>query len=159
MKKGKNAVMKKNKKRRFSSSEAGLAFKHGFYLETVWILSVIFERKTKNYLSLIDSKYDVRSFTFEQCLRRMKFLQGSGRIPAIGKYIEIALMEGMHKWKNTRNKMFKDMVLVHVSQTRMERVALEGIELYKNWNKGLKSSKKEIKNQTLAEEGKSHEGS
>ena len=157
MKKENKAKKKENPKKRFSASEAGLAFKHGFYLETVWILSMILEKKTKNYLSQIDATYDIQGFSFEQCISRIRYLHKAGRIPAIGKHIDIVLIDGMRKWKSTRNKMLKDMILVHVSQTRMERVALDGIALYKKWNKALKNIKNEIRDQTKKEELKNNE--
>jgi hypothetical protein len=51
----------------------------------------------------------------------------------------------MRNWKNARNTMLKDMIDIHVSNQRMERLASEGIALYKKWNKSLKSVKREMK--------------
>jgi len=90
-------------------------------------------------------------------LKRIKFLQGTGRIPAIGKFIDLTLMDGMHKWKTSRNKLFKDIPLIHVSESRMERAAIEGIGLYKKWNKALKHIKNEMNKQGYAEERKTSE--
>ena len=74
MKTGKNQT-KKGKIKGFPSVvEAGLAFKHGFYLETGWILSLQFEKKAKKLLRQIENEPRPAGYSFEQCIRRMKYL-------------------------------------------------------------------------------------
>ena len=144
MKKGKKTKTHK-KENKFSVTIAGLAFKNGFYLETVWILSLIFEKKAKSVLKLIDSASDVNGYSFEQSIKRVKYHHQAGHTPGLEMYLDPGVIDEMRNWKNNRNTMLKDMVSVHVSQQRMERLALEGITLYKKWNKSLKNAKKEMK--------------
>ncbi|MEI7500133.1 MAG: hypothetical protein WCK84_06740 [Bacteroidota bacterium] len=148
MKKGKKVVGKNKRENSFSTGKAGLAVKHGFYLETAWILSSIFEKKTKSFLRRIESASNLKAYSFEQTIKRLKYHHQGGRVPLLEKYLDLALIEEMRNWKNSRNTMLKDMVNVHVSRNRMERLALEGIVLYKKWNKSLKQVKAEMKNET-----------
>ncbi|MEI6684460.1 MAG: hypothetical protein WCO44_17690 [Bacteroidota bacterium] len=137
-----------------SASDAGLAFKHGFYLETVWILSQLFERKVKRVLKRIDNEQVTEGYSFEQCLKRIKYLHQSGRVPQLETFLDAGLIDGMRNWKNNRNAMLKDMITIHVTSGRMERLASEGISLYKTWSKSLKTVKKALDNpgdQTIAQ--------
>ena len=125
MKAGKKKPGKENKEENLSEHGAGLAFKHGFYLETAWILSALFEKKAKNVLKLIENDPKTGNYSFEQSIKRI---------------------DRMRLWKNNRNSMLTDMITIHVSQQRMERLAMEGISIYKKWSKSLKNVKNEIKN-------------
>jgi hypothetical protein len=146
MKKEKRTTKKSKKGRSFSASEAGLAFKHGFYLETAWILSLIFEKKAKSLLKKIEHVHPLQGYSFEQTIKRIKYHHQAGRVPQLEKHLDLGLIEEMRNWKNTRNTMLKDMVYVHVSHKRMERLASNGIALYKNWNRSLKRVKTVMKN-------------
>lgn len=125
--------------------KAGLAIKHEFYLDTTWILSLVFEKKAKNFLKQIEGVSNLKGYTFEQSIKRIKYHHQGGSVPQLEKHLDLGLIEEMRNWKNTRNTMLKDMVNVHVSQNRMQRLAEEGITLYKKWNRSLKNVKSEIK--------------
>jgi hypothetical protein len=146
MKKEKRSAKKKKKGKSFSVSQTGLAFKNEFYLETIWILSLMFEQKAKSVLKKTEQAQTVQAYSFEQCIKRIKYHHLSGRIPQIERHLNLDLIEEMRTWKNNRNIMLKDMVNVHVSQKRMERLASEGITLYKKWTSSLKQVKKMLKN-------------
>jgi hypothetical protein len=146
MKSGKHKPKKGKKEGVFSVSDAGLASKHGFYLETAWILSNLFERKAKILLKIIEADPKTKGYSFEQSINRIKHHHQSGRVPRLTEFLAPALIDEMRSWKNSRNAMLKDMTTIHVSQQRMERLASEGISLYKKWNKSLKIVKNGLKN-------------
>ena len=149
MKRKKHVAKRGREEGNYSASAAGLAFKHGFYLETAWILSVIFEKKSKSLLKKLEPRHLLPGYSFEQSIKRIKYHHLSGRVPQLGLHLELNLIEEMRSWKNSRNTMLKDMVSVHVSKNRMERLASEGIALYKRWNKSLKLIKTEMKKSTI----------
>ena len=146
MKAGKKKPGKDNKEENLSEHGAGLAFKHGFYLETAWILSALFEKKAKNVLKLIEDDPKTGNYSFEQSIKRIKYHHQTGRVPQLGEFLDPGLIDRMRLWKNNRNSMLTDMITIHVSQQRMERLAMEGISLYKKWSKSLKNVKNEMKN-------------
>jgi hypothetical protein len=146
MKRKKNGARKKGKDGCCSVSRAGLAYKQGFYLETAWILSQMFEKKTKSILKKFETTQTMQGYSFEQSIKRIKYHHLAGKVPQLITYLDLGLIEEMRNWKNTRNTMLKDMVSVHVSKNRMERLASEGITLYKRWNKSVKQVKAELKN-------------
>lgn len=145
MKRKKHVAKKDPKESTYSAGKAGLAFKHGFYLETAWILSAIFEKKSKSLLKKLEPRQLLQGYSFEQSIKRIKYHHLSGRVPQLELHLDLNLIEAMRSWKNSRNTMLKDMVTVHVSINRMERLASEGILLYKRWNKSLKLIKTELK--------------
>lgn len=146
MKRKKQVAKKSREESVYSPSQAGLAFKHGFYLETAWILSVIFEKKTKSLLKKLEQAQPLQGYSFEQSIKRIKYHYLAGKVPQLEMHLDLGLIDEMRSWKNNRNTLLKDMVSVHVSRTRMERLASEGIVLYKRWNKSLKRVKTEMKN-------------
>jgi hypothetical protein len=145
MKKGTKKTSAAKKAKGYTAGIAGLAFKHGFYLETSWILSLIFEKKAKNLLKQIEGVAHVKGYSFEQSIKRIKYHHQGGRMNELEMHLDLGLIDSMRNWKNTRNTMLKDMIDIHVSNQRMERLASEGIALYKKWNKSLKSVKREMK--------------
>lgn len=151
MKRKKHVAKKELKECNYSAAKAGLAFKHGFYLETAWILSAIFEKKSKSLLKRLETRQVLQSYSFEQSIKRIKYHHLSGRVPQLKLYLDLNLIEEMRNWKNSRNTMLKDMVSVHVSIKRMERLASEGIVLYKRWNKSLKLIKTDLKKTKIHE--------
>lgn len=138
MKRKKKGAKKDPDQKIYSASKAGLAYKHGFYLETSWILSRMMEKKTKSLLIKLETRQPLQSYSFEQCIKRIKYHHLTAKVPQLGMNLELGLIDEMRNWKNNRNTMLKDMVIVHVSEQRMERLASEGIALYKRWNKSIK---------------------
>jgi hypothetical protein len=53
----------------------------------------------------------------------------------------INLIDDIRAWKNQRNEILKDIPDVHVSNARLERLATEGVKLYKEYSKAAKSFK------------------
>ena len=145
MKRKKKGPKKDPDQKSFATSKAGLAFKHGFYIETSWILSRMIEKKTKSLLIKLETRQTLQNYSFEQSIKRIKYHHMAGKVPQLVLNLELGLIDEMRNWKNNRNTMLKDMVSVHVSEHRMERLASDGIALYKRWNKSIKLVKTEMK--------------
>lgn len=135
----------KSKKRKASGKKlvekAGLAIKHEFYLEASWILSSILERKIRKIREKLEQPETGEGATFEQSIRRIKQLHVSSAYPVLNANLELSLIDKIRSWKNKRNKVMKGLAEGNVTDLRLERLALEGIQLYKELNKGSKSLK------------------
>ena len=123
------------------TEKAGMAMKHEFYLEASWILSSMFERKLKKLLCLIENHAPGTGVTLEQSIKRVKYLHVSSKYPALTSHLNVQTIDQIRAWKNQRNEILKDMPGVHVSEVRMERLASDGVKLYKELTKALKSFK------------------
>jgi hypothetical protein len=138
--------MKKNKKEQKKRKtdgnkllrKAGVAIQNEFYLEASWILSILIEKKLKKVLGKIENHRPGAGYSLEQSVKRVKYLHLSGRHPQFSGNFDLRLIDEIRNWKNQRNIILKDMQDVHVSQARMERLALEGIRLLKEWNRAAK---------------------
>ena len=125
------------------TERAGLALKHGFYLEAIWILSALFERRLKKIIGRIENQQPPEGSLLDQSIKRIKYLHVSPKHPDISAFIDLSLIDRVRTWKNQRNEILKDMPRVHVSESRLERAAREGIELYTELSaagKALKNS-------------------
>ncbi|MCX6269539.1 MAG: hypothetical protein NTW16_19660 [Bacteroidetes bacterium] len=120
-------------------TRAGLAIKQEFYLEASWILSALFERKLKKLLGLVEKQPPASGFTLEQSIKRVKYLHVSSKHPDLTSGLNLRIVDEIRNWKNQRNEILKDILNIHVSQARMERLATEGVKLYKELNKSVKS--------------------
>jgi hypothetical protein len=114
---------------------AGKAMKEGFYTETIWILSGIMELKLKKMIILTEGKTPGAAFGLEQCLKRIRNLQSKEKYAILKDEFPLPLIVSLRNWKNNRNIMMKDMLEMHVSGERKERLAKEGIGLLKALNK------------------------
>jgi hypothetical protein len=130
--------------------KAGLAIKHEFYLEASWILSSLFERKLHKILEKLQPPSQTRGLTFEQSIKRVKYWLLSSKsadltpltLPTIlTPRLNVGLIDEIRSWKNHRNDILKDMPDIHVSQARIEKLATEGVKIYKELNKAVKSFK------------------
>jgi hypothetical protein len=131
---------KKNRKKRQNdgkklSEKAALAFEHEFYLEASWIVSSMIEKKLKKMLEKIENSNPGAGYSLEQSVKRLKHLHITSKHVAFSEQFELRLIDEIRIWKNQRNTILKDMQDVHVSQARMERLALEGKRLLNEWNK------------------------
>jgi hypothetical protein len=133
-KKGKKAAMKMVEK-------AGLAVKNEFYLEASWILSAIMEKKIKEMIDKLENQKHGNGFSFDQSIRRLKFLLLSSKYPVLSANFTVLFIDNLRTWKNQRNAVMKDMLEVHVLKTRLERLAMDGIRLLKELNSGYKKFK------------------
>ena len=121
------------------TEKAGLAIKHEFYLEASWILSAMFERKLKKLLIQVEKQNPGRGFTLEQLIKRVKYLHVLSRYKALTAHFNVQMLDEIRTWKNQRNEILKDIPDLHVSPARLERLALEGVKLYKEFNSACKS--------------------
>jgi len=137
--------VKKGRKQFRTSKEmtiaAGKAMKNGFYTETIWILTGIMELRLKKVITLTEGKAPGAAFGIEQCLKRIKNLQSKEWYSVLKTEFPLSLITSLRSWKNNRNVMMKDMLEMHVSDDRKERLAKEGIKLLKALNKVFKRYK------------------
>jgi hypothetical protein len=117
-------------------AKAGLAIKNEFYLEAAWTLSELFERKLTRFLEKTGSP----KVNGTPVLAHLLFLSKK-QSAAAGENapLNTALLDKIRDWKNQRNDIFRDLPVSHVSKQRLERLALEGIRLYKELNKVVKT--------------------
>ena len=134
MKKDKKKLKKRQESGKKMLQETGLAMKHEFYLEASWILSSILEKKLKKMLEKIENVSPGAGYSFEQSIKRIKHLHLVKKHPLFSDHFEVGLIDEIRNWKNQRNTILKDMLEVHVSKARLERLALEGTRLLKEWN-------------------------
>lgn len=134
----------KTRKIKYMTTKAGLALKNQFYLEASWLISEILEKRLKSLLEKISDQRPGAGYSLEQCIKKVKHIHVTGKNQQFGNYFEVRLIDKTRNWKNQRNTVIKDMLNVHVSKTRKEKLAMEGIRLLKEWNKALKNYKSEI---------------
>ena len=144
MKKRKKAEKKQKAVSKKLVEKAGLAIKNEFYLEASWILSSIMEKKLKNLLDKLENQKPGAGFSLEQSIKRVKFLHLTSKHPLLILHYKISFIDELRNWKNQRNTVMKDMLAVHVSKARMERLALDGIRLLKELNAANKKFKSGI---------------
>jgi|GEM_PF-451431 len=114
---------------------AGNAMKNGFYTEAIWILSAIMEIRLKKLIMITEGKTPGAASGLEQHLKRIKLLQTREPYSLLKSQFHLSLINSLRSWKNNRNIMTKDMLEMHVSWDRKERMAKEGISLLKQLNK------------------------
>ena len=138
MKRTKKYPKKKKNQSKKLIQQAGIAIKNEFFLEASWILSTLIEKKLKKMLEKIENHSPGSGYSLEQSVKRVKYLHLSEKYPLFSSSFELSLIDEIRNWKNQRNIILKDMQDVHVSQSRLERLALEGIRLLKAWNRAGK---------------------
>ena len=136
-------LRKKKKDGKKLVEKAGLAIKNEFYLEASWILSSIIEKKVKDLLYKLENHKPGMGFTLEQSIKRVKYLHLSSKHPLLTAHFTVKFVDELRNWKNQRNNIMKDMLDVHVSKERMERLAMDGIRLLKELNSAHKKFKAE----------------
>lgn len=117
---------------------AGNAMKNGFYTEAIWILSGIMEIRLKKLIIITELRNPGAASGLEQHLKRIKLLQTREQYSLLKSHFPSSLISSLRDWKNNRNIMMKDMLEMHVSWERKERLAKEGISLLKSLNKVYK---------------------
>ena len=139
----------KNKKKREKATKggkllvekAGLAMKNGFHLEAAWLLSLAMERKLKKLIAWSGDRNPGAGFTLEQSVKRIKRLCLPSAGTELAVHVTVDLIDRIRSWKNQRNDILRDIPNVHVSQARLERLAGEGVKLYRELNQASKSMK------------------
>ena len=127
--------------------KAGLALKNEFYLEASWIISTLLEKRVKTILGRIEQQKPGMGYTFDQNIKRLKYLRLALKHPALTDHFDVQLIDAIRNWKNQRNEVMKDMLVRHITKDRMERLANEGISVYKELNSCIKSFKSDFKEQ------------
>jgi len=117
---------------------AGNAMKNGFYTEAIWILSGIMEARIKKLIMITEIKNPGAASGLEQLLKRIKLLQTREQYSLLKSHFPASLISSLREWKNNRNIMMKDMLEMHVSGERKEKMAKQGISLLKSLNKVYK---------------------
>ncbi len=141
MKKKKKRATNTKKQAGKSRDRAELAIKSRFYLEASMIFSSILEKKLKKLLGKVETRSPGAGFTLAQSIHRVKYLHTGTKHPEFTAHFNVKLIDEIRNWKNQRNEILKDLPDIHVSQTRLERLATEGNRLVKEWNKAGKNFK------------------
>ena len=147
--------MKKKKKKttqkvvRQLVPRAGLALKNEFYFEAAIILSNLFESRLKNLITRVEKVNPGFGFGLDRCIRRVKYLIVRNPGSLIAKYFDVQLVDSLRVWKNHRNGILKDMLIVHVSGNRMKKLAQDGVVLFQELNAANKQFKKEWKKELV----------
>jgi len=121
--------------------QAGLAMKHGFHLEASWILSLAMERRLRKMILRSGGSWPGAGDTLEQLVKKLKrlCLAQAGTEP--DDRMPVELINRIRGWKNQRNEVLKDLTDIHVSPARLERLAEDGVRLYRELNRAAKSMK------------------
>jgi hypothetical protein len=146
-------MKKKNKKKSKEGQKllkkliprAGSAMKDGFYLEAILIISTLMESYLRTVITKIEIKNPGRAFNLEKCLRRMKNLRIHMPDSLLERNFEMLLINRLRDWKNHKNAILKDLILIRVSRKRMEKYAYEGIILLRDLDISYKKFKSELK--------------
>ena len=141
MKKTKKSAAKAEHSNKKSIQQVKLAVKNEFYLEASWLISSLLESRLKNLLRKADHQQPSAGFTLEQSIKRVKFLLLTSENAALTGAFDVGLIDEIRNWKNQRNTILKDMLDVHVSQSRLERLSADGMRLYREWKKAAKKFK------------------
>ncbi len=141
MKKTKKSAAKAEHSNKKSIQQAKLAVKNKFYLEASWLISSLLESRLKNLLRIADHHQPSAGFTLEQSIKRVKFLLLTSENATLTGAFDVGLIDEIRNWKNQRNTILKDMLDVHVSQSRLERLSLDGMRLSRDWKKAAKQFK------------------
>lgn len=141
MKKTKKSAAKAEHSKKKSIQQAKLAVKNQFYLEASWLISSLLESRLKNLLRKADHQQPLTGFTLEQSIKRVKFLLLTSENATLTGAFDVALIDEIRNWKNQRNTILNDMIDVHVSQSRLERLSMDGMRLYRDWKKAAKQFK------------------
>jgi len=120
---------------------AGRAMKNGFYMETIWILSEIMEERLKKIIIITEGSGLPSSSGLEQYLKRVKLILSREQYAHLNTIFPSGLITSLRSWKNNRNTLMKNMLEMHVSRERKERLAKEGIDFLKELNKVYKHYK------------------
>jgi len=120
---------------------AGTAMKYGFYMETIWILSEIMEERLKKIIIITEGSSLPSSSGLEQYLKRVKLLRSREKYIHLNTHFSSDLITSLRTWKNNRNTLMKDMLVMHVSRKRKDRLAKQGIDFLKELNKVYKHYK------------------
>ena len=126
------------KKARLLIPRVGLAMKNEFFLEALWLSSLVIEARLRSLIAKNDKMHPGAGFTFEQCLKRIKFLLLKLPESFISKHITVELIDEIRTWKNQRNLVFKAIETSHVSKKRIQALAEEGIDLMNQLNGAYK---------------------
>jgi hypothetical protein len=120
---------------------AGIAMKNGFYTEAVWLISAIMEIRLKKIVIITETANPGSAMDLEHLLKRIKLLQSRPANSLLSEHFPAQLIQSMREWKNNRNIMMKDMLEMHVSQDRKERLASQGVHLLKDLSRTYKHYK------------------
>lgn len=147
MKKKSKSSGKQQKNNKKSGNKLRLALKNKFYLEAAWVISSFLEKRLKNILNRVEMQHSVPGNLFDQHIKRIKHLYLTTGNPLLTEYFNIPMIDGLRAWKNQRNEAMKDMLVRHVSDERLERLANDGVRIMKEWNTAYKRFKNNIKSQ------------
>lgn len=134
-----------NKKAKHIILRAKLAFKNCFYLESSYLASLAMEARLRTIIRQNDIRHPGAGFTFEQCLKRIKFLILQKQEGIFLMHFNVDLVDRIREWKNQRNLILKAIESSHVSLRRLQNLAEEGVDLMTTLNDSFQDYKREWK--------------
>jgi len=120
---------------------AGIALKNGFYTEASWILSEIIEERLRKVIMMMERVKPGAESGLEQNIKRVKQLLSQDHNSPLQEHFPYTLITSIRSWKNKRNILMKDMLVLHVSLERKERIAKQGIAVLKKLDQVYKQYK------------------
>ncbi len=142
MKKKNKSKGKPNVRRKNTSEKLKIAMKNSFFLEASWLISSLLEKRLKNILRKVEKPDSVIANLFDQNIKRIKHLCLNTDNPLLKESFNVQMMDGLRTWKNQRNEVMKDMLVRHISENRLERLANDGVRILKEWNTMYKAFKR-----------------
>jgi len=146
--------MKKKKRSSRKSKETGKqlidhanrAVRQKFYLEAALILSDVFEKKIRYLLARSGQPKTAAGNSLEHAVKRLKYVHLTHQLPELNTHLPVVLIDAIRGWKNRRNDILKDLMDIHVSETRLKNLAINGLTLLKEFNQSVKKVKSALKN-------------
>jgi hypothetical protein len=121
--------------------KAGIAIKNEFYLEATMILSTLFEKRLGKIMEKIEPTSAEKGLTMSLMLRKVRKMHQSPGNVDLSQNLGLELIDGIRTWKNKRNQVLKGLVAGNIKKVRLEHLAGEGIQLYKELTKAAKTLK------------------
>lgn len=133
------------------------SLKHGYYLQTIWIVSQLVEALLTAFISSVSSQNQNPSL--ETTLKQLKFTLQSEQDQALSLHFSTTLLHEIRQWRSVRNRLFKDMATIHISDRRFISIAEGGLVLLHELNDALHQYKaaKKIETASIPSSLKSHE--
>jgi hypothetical protein len=121
------------------------AIENSFFLDAALIISRAMETRLKKVIETTEKRSPGAGFNLEQYLKRLKYLHLKPENAIIRESFELVLIGKLRGWKNSRNSILNDLSEIHVSSSRMEKLAIEGKSLLIELNSACKIYKTLLK--------------
>ncbi|HPT09479.1 MAG TPA: hypothetical protein PL087_03630 [Bacteroidales bacterium] len=145
MKKTKRSPRKSKETGKKLIDHANRAIRQEFYLEAALILSDVFEKRIRYLLVRSGQPKTTTGNSLEHAVKRLKYVHLTHQLPELNAHLPVVLIDAIRGWKNQRNNILKDLMDIHVSETRLKSLAVNGMTLLKEFNQSVKKVKSALK--------------